>query len=49
MEIKKQRQNLPKGHFNSDGTSQGKQTGPVRPTADAYNTTKQQPSNEKRK
>jgi hypothetical protein len=29
-------QRLPKGHFDSDGLSQGKQDGAVRPTADAY-------------
>jgi hypothetical protein len=29
-------QRLPKGHFDSDGLSQGKQEGPCRPTADAY-------------
>lgn len=29
-------QRLPKGHFDSDGVSQGKQDGAVRPTADAY-------------
>jgi hypothetical protein len=29
-------QRLPKGHFDSDGLSEGKQTGPVRPTCDAY-------------
>ena len=28
---------LPKGHFNEDGLSQGKQTGPVRKTPDACN------------
>ena len=28
-------QTLPKGHFNPDGTSQGKQTGAVRPSPDA--------------
>ena len=28
---------IPKGHFNSDGMSQGKQDGPVRKTPDAYN------------
>lgn len=27
----------PAGHFNSNGTSQGKQTGPVRREADACN------------
>jgi hypothetical protein len=30
------RQNLPKGHFDSDGKSLGKQDGAVRPTQDAY-------------
>jgi len=29
-------QRLPKGHFDSDGMSQGKPDGPCRPTADAY-------------
>jgi hypothetical protein len=29
-------QRLPKGHFDSDGRSEGKSTGPVRPTHDAY-------------
>jgi hypothetical protein len=29
-------QRLPKGHFDEDGLSIGKSTGPVRPTADAY-------------
>lgn len=30
----------PAGHFNRDGMSQGKQTGPVRSDCDAYNTSK---------
>ena len=34
----KPNQSLPKGHFNSDGQSQGKSTGVVRPQCDAYNT-----------
>ena len=29
-------QRLPKGHFDSDGLSQGKPTGPVRSDCDAY-------------
>jgi hypothetical protein len=29
-------QRLPKGHFDSDGRSEGKSTGAVRPTPDAY-------------
>lgn len=29
-------QRLPKGNFSTDGVSQGKQEGPCRPTADAY-------------
>lgn len=29
-------QTYPKGHFDSDGKSQGKQEGAVRPTRDAY-------------
>jgi hypothetical protein len=31
-------QRLPKDHFDSDGKSQGPQTGAVRKTRDAYNT-----------
>jgi len=31
-------QRLPKDHFDSDGKSQGKQEGPVRPGWDAYQT-----------
>lgn len=30
-------QRLPAGHFNSNGQSQGKQTGAVRPSPDARN------------
>jgi hypothetical protein len=30
-------QRLPSGNFNANGTSQGKSTGAVRPTADACN------------
>jgi len=29
-------QRLPKGHWDEDGRSQGKETGAVRPTCDAY-------------
>jgi len=29
-------QRLPKGHFDSDGVSQGKRDGPCRPTPNAY-------------
>lgn len=28
---------IPKGHFNEEGMSQGKEKGPVRPTPDAHN------------
>ncbi len=27
---------LPRGHFNEEGMSQGKEKGPVRPTSDAH-------------
>ena len=33
-------QRIPAGHFNSDGQSEGKQSGAVRPTSDANNTNK---------
>lgn len=29
-------QRYPSGHFTTDGKSEGKQEGPCRPTADAY-------------
>lgn len=32
---------LPKGHFNTNGQSDGKQSGSVRPTPDAYNNVKE--------
>lgn len=32
---------IPSGHFNSDGQSNGKQNGPVRPTPDANNERKE--------
>jgi hypothetical protein len=34
-------QRLPAGHFNSNGTSQGKQSGAVRPSPDACNDCKE--------
>jgi len=33
-------QRIPSGNFNTDGVSQGKQSGAVRPTPDANNTNK---------
>ncbi len=32
---------MPSGHFNSNGQSQGKETGAVRPTPDAFNNVKE--------
>lgn len=39
---------LPQGHFNSNGQSQGKQNGSVRPTPDAYNHQRQDGKREER-
>ena len=39
---------LPHGHFNADGQSQGKHTGPVRSTPDAYNHQRQNDKREER-
>ncbi len=37
---------LPRGHFNSEGMSQGKQEGPVRKTPDANNERREDRRNE---